>query len=164
MIRSGSFRLIATTVLVGATLLPANADLASSFGMYVYPTKGQTAAQQSAAESECYTSAQQKTGVNPMSAQQQTVQVQQAQGGTLQGGARGAAAGAAIGAIAGDAGQGAAIGAVAGGLLGNRRQREYNAAAQQQAQNQAQAQYQGAMNNFRTAFSACMTAKGYVAK
>jgi len=161
--RSG--RIVPTVIVVLAVAtLPALADLASSFGVYVYPTNGQTAEQQNAAESACYSSAQSKTGFNPAAPPPQTVQAQQVQGGMVSGGARGAAAGAAIGAIAGDAGEGAAIGAVAGGLLGRRRQNEYNATSQQQAQQQAQAQYQGAMNNFRTAFSACMGSKGYVAK
>jgi hypothetical protein len=163
MIRSHRI-LVAAVAAVVFFCAPASADLASSFGVYVYPTQGQTESQQNAAESACYASAQSKTGFNPAAPQTQTVQVQQAQGGLLSGGARGAAGGAAIGAIAGNAGEGAAIGAVAGGLLGVRRQNQYNASAQQQAQQQAQAQYQAQMNNFRTAFSACMNSKGYVAR
>jgi len=150
--------------LLASTILSAYADLASSFGVYVYPTQGQTASQQSAAESQCYSSAVSKSGFNPAAPPPTTVQAQSYQGGGLVGGAHGAAAGAAIGAIAGNAGEGAAIGAVAGGLFGRRRQNEANAQAQQNAQAEANAQYQGGMNNFRTAFSACMNAKGYVAK
>ena len=151
-------------VLVLAVAIPASADLASNFGVYVYPTKGQSESQQAAAESECYSSAQNKTGVNPMAPPAPAPAAPQRQGGLFRGGAGGAAAGAAIGAVAGNAGEGAAIGAVAGGLIGVHRQRAENAQAQQNAQMYSAAQYQGGMENFRTAFSACMSAKGYVAK
>ena len=156
--------IMAAVVIAAAAVLPARADLASNFGVYVYPTKGQSESEQSAAESECYSSAQQKTGVNPMAPPTTAVAAPVQQGGLFRGGAGGAAAGAAIGAVAGNAGEGAAIGAVAGGLFGVHRQRVANVQAQQRAQAYTAAQYQSAMNNFRTAFSACMTAKGYVAK
>lgn len=155
---------VTAVLAILVVVVPASADLASNFGIYVYPEHGQTEQQQSAAESECYNSAQQRTGVNPMAPPPQAQAAPQSQGGLLRGGARGAAAGAAIGAIAGNAGEGAAIGAVAGGLLGHRNQNVQNQQNQQNAQAYANAQYQGGMENFRTAFSACMNAKGYVAK
>jgi len=151
-------------LLTVTTISPANADLASSFGVYVYPTRGQSTYQQSAAESECYSSAESRTRFNPAAPPPTAAPAQTSQGGLFRGGFRGAGAGAAIGAVAGNAGEGAAIGAVAGGLFGIRRQNLENAQAQQYSQLNATWQYQSGMNNFRTAFSACMNAKGYVAR
>ena len=160
---SSSFAALALGMLV-ASAAPAQADLASSFGVYVYPTQGQTPSQQATAESQCYSSAQTRTGVNPMAPPQAPAPAPTQRGGLFRGGFGGAAAGAAIGAIAGNAGEGASIGAVAGGLFGVRRQREANEQSAQTAQLYANAEYQGDMNNFRTAFSACMSAQGYVAR
>jgi hypothetical protein len=154
----------AALLLFAATAVPALADLASNLGIYVYPEHGQSESQQAAAESACYNSAEQKTGVNPMAPPPTAAPAPQVQGGLFRGGARGAAAGAAIGAVAGNAGEGAAIGAVAGGLVGAHRQGQANAQLQYNSQQYTAAQYQGQMNNFRTAFSACMQSKGYVAR
>jgi hypothetical protein len=154
----------AIAVLVVSAPGTARADLASSFGVYVYPTKNQDANQQAAAESECYSSAQNKTGFNPSAPPQAPAQAPTSSGGLFRGGARGAGAGAAIGAVAGNAGEGAAIGAIAGGLFGMHRQKMENEQAAQAAQYNANAAYQGGMSNFRTAFSACMNARGYVAR
>src|SRR5271165_2546131 len=146
-----SLTALTIAMLVASAASPARADLASSFGVYVYPTQGQTPSQQATAESQCYSSAQTRTGVNPMAPPPTPGPAPTSRGGLFRGGARGAGAGAAIGAIAGNAGEGAAIGAVAGGLFGVRRQREENAQAAQAAQSNANALYQGGMNNFRTA-------------
>jgi hypothetical protein len=158
------FAVVAFGTLVALAGAPALADLASNFGVYVYPTQGQTPTQQAAAESACYSSAENRTGVNPSAPPPAPAPAPTSRGGLFRGGAHGAAAGAAIGAIAGNAGEGAAIGAVAGGLFGVRRQSAENEQASQNAQSFANAEYQGDMNNFRTAFSACMSAKGYVAR
>lgn len=160
--RSPSFAI--AFILIGGMVLPARADLASNFGVYVYPTQGQSANQQSTTEADCYSSAQNRTGFNPMEPPQSPAPAPTARGGLFRGGAGGAAAGAAIGAIAGNAGEGASIGAVAGGLFGMRRQRMENEQSQQRAQANASAAYQSSMSSFRAAFSACMDAKGYVAQ
>jgi predicted lipid-binding transport protein (Tim44 family) len=154
---------IATAALLACTL-PASADLASSFGVYVYPESNQSAYQQNEAESACYASAQSRTGFNPAAPPPPSAPAPTQQHGFLRGGAGGAAAGTLIGAIAGNAGEGAAIGAVAGGLFGFHRQKEENQQAQQNAQASSNAQYEQGMNNFRSAFSACMNSKGYVAR
>ncbi len=120
----------------------------SVLGVYVYPRNGQSESQQAAAESQCYTSAEQQTGVYPNGGAP-TPQP----GGAVKGAARGAAGGAAIGAIAGNAGAGAGAGAVAGAVRGRR-----------VAQSQSQAQHQQRMDALRRAFSACMDAKGYSVK
>jgi outer membrane lipoprotein SlyB len=155
-------------------------------GLYAYPGKGQGKDQQLIDESECYYSAQQQSGVNPeMGAPQapssgdvQAAQAQaaesapQAKGGRAKGAARGAVGGAVVGGIAGDAGTGAAVGATLGTVRGGRQQRKANEASKQQAADQAgaqmqqehqnqQAAYKQEMDNFKRAFSACMTARGY---
>jgi len=144
---------------------PAWADLASNFGVYAYPTNGQSPAQQNSDEAACYDSAQSRTGYTPGAPQYAApASPPPKRHGFLRGAAGGAAGGAAIGAIAGNAGEGAAIGAIAGGLFGRRRERQEEQQSQQQAQSQAQAQTQQRLTSFQTAFSACMTARGYVAK
>ena len=96
------------------------AAVTAKVGMYVFPAKGQDAAQQDKDQSDCYTWAVQQSGVDPLN----PPKVEAAQvptgpdGAAIRGSARGAAGGAAIGAICGDAGKGAAIGAVAGALQG----------------------------------------------
>lgn len=93
------------------------------------------------------------------------------QGGVVRDAAGGAALGAIGGAIAGDAGKGAAIGAASATLFGGvkRNQRKSEEAAwrqqQQQQQDQQQAAYQqqiNAMSNdYRRAYSVCMSARNY---
>jgi hypothetical protein len=169
----------------------ASSSPAKSIGMFAYPKNQQSADQQLKDETECYSSAKQQTGVDPQapppaapSAEEQKATQEQAakqaagstpKGGAVKGSAKGAAGGAAIGAIAGDAGTGAAIGATAGAVRGRRQQKkaqkeagqqaaQQTAQAQQQAQGNANAQYQGALDTFRRAFSACMDARAYSVK
>jgi len=151
--------LLALFVLLGA------GELSSLFGVYAYPAKGQSQAQQANDESVCYKSARSKTGVDPANLPPATAQTATVhQGGAVRGAAGGAAGGAAIGAIAGNAGQGAAIGAAAGALLGRGRQNAMNNAERHYAQASAQAQHSQSINNFRRAFAACIESKGYTVK
>ena len=132
-------------------------------GMYVYPSKGQTADQQNTDESDCYTWAVQQSGYDPINPTQ--VQAKQVQGNaaasTVVGSGGGAAVGAAIGAVCGDAGKGAAIGAISGAVLGHRRGRMEQQAAQGQANQQASQTNQNLVDGFKKAYSACLTGKGY---
>ncbi|MGO9949584.1 MAG: hypothetical protein ACLPWG_22415 [Steroidobacteraceae bacterium] len=152
--------------------------LAATLSVYAFPGSGQTSAQQSQDETECYKWAEQETGHDPfqldrLAAQQQqqaAQQQQQAQQVTAGAGAKGAlggaAGGAAIGAIAGDAGKGAAIGAGVG-LIANRARTQSKAQqSQQQAQqSQAAAKMTAAqITDFKKAFSACLEAKKYTVK
>ncbi|MGN6731167.1 MAG: hypothetical protein ACTHMB_04250, partial [Candidatus Binatia bacterium] len=130
----------------------------------VYPAKGQSAAQQSKDDAECYAWAKQNTGIDP-AAVASTPPPQQtgpATGGgqRVRGAARGAAGGAAIGAIAGDAGAGAGIGAIAGTMVGGRQARQQRDAGNQQAV----AQQQDLINTFYRGFGACMEGRGYTIK
>ena len=148
--------------------------------LFIYPTKGQNAQQQSRDKYECHTWAVQQTGfdpANPQSAQpsvQATApppQAQPPQGGLLRGAGRGAALGAVGGAIAGDAGKGAAIGAATGALFGGFRRRDQmrqqEFAQQQYQQQQQQMQRQQAQkqsqehSSYNRAMSACLSGRGY---
>ena len=154
-------------------------SLASSLQIYVFPSAGQAADQQSKDEAECYQWAVTNTGSDPFdvqkqqaadaaqtqAAEQQASQV--ARGSGTRGAVRGAAGGALIGAIAGDTGKGAAIGAGVGLIGGRARGKAHQAQAEQQVQSQgAQAQQasQAEIDNFHKAFSACLEGKNYIVK
>lgn len=155
-------------------------SLAGTLGIYVFPSKGQDAKQQSEDESACYQWAVTNSGVDPFNAQKQqeataqqgaAAQQQAAQAGAGSG-AKGAVGGAAVGALvgeigSGDAGRGAAWGAAVGLLAGRRRARMEQAEAQQQAAVQTvetQQATQAQIDGFKKAFSACMEGKQYIAK
>jgi hypothetical protein len=148
----------------------AQQSLASTLNVYVFPTAGQDAQQQSIDEGTCYNWAVQNTGSDPFAlqkqAQQQQQQTQQAQqqaqhvgaGAGAQGAVGGAAAGALIGAIAGDA---------AGLLAGRSAGRHARASATQQATQQgqqAQAATAQQIDNFKKAFSVCLEGNNYMVK
>src|SRR5271166_5483553 len=146
--------------------------LAATLKVYAFPGAGQTAAQQSQDETECYTWAGQETGLDPFhianqAAQQQQAAQQSKSGSAAKGAVAGAAGGALIGAIAGNAGKGAAIGAGVG-AIGNRARAESqaNQASQQAAQQSLVATKTSAaqMTEFKKAFSACLEAKKYTVR
>ena len=167
----------AQTALISAP--SGTQTLAATIKVFAFPSAGQTPAQQSVDETECYNWAVRQTGNDPFriasqaAAQQQQAaqQMQQAQqstsGSAVRGAVGGAAGGAAIGAIAGNAGRGAAIGAGVG-AIGNRAraQGQAQAASQQAAQRSAGAARasNAQMNEFRKAFSACLEAKKYMVR
>jgi len=167
-------------VCSGAALAQSGTKtLASTIDVYVFPTDGQDAQQQSIDEAACYDWAVQNTGSDPFDlqkqAQQQQQQGQQAQkqaqavgaGAGVRGAAGGAATGALIGAIAGDTGKGAAYGAAAGLLMGRSAGRYARSSATQQAQQQSQQAQQATaeqIENFKKAFSVCLEASDYLVK
>ena len=173
---------LAAPVSLFAQMAPASSgqkSLAATMNIYAFPTKGQSASQQSEDEAACYQFAVQNTGVDPFQLQQQAAAQQQqaaaaqqqaaqaGQGAAAAGAVKGAAAGALIGSVAHGAssGEGAAYGAAAGLLIGHRRQKEAQQQAQQQAAAQSAAIQQGTqeqMTNFKKAFSVCMQAKNYM--
>jgi len=159
---------------------PADQSLASTLNVYVFPSKGQAADQQSQDESACYQWAVQNSGVDPFELQKQQQQQQQqaeqqqqqiasaGRGAGVKGAVGGAAAGALIGEIADDdAGKGAAYGAAAGAIISRRgakrAQKEASQEVQQQGQ-QAQATSSQERTNFNNAFSVCLEGKGYLVK
>jgi hypothetical protein len=181
MITAVLILLVAAGMLVLAQTQPASGKtLAATMNVYVFPTQGQNAEQQSKDENECYNWAVQNVGTDPFAlakqSEQQKQQAAQAQQQAAQAGkgagATGAVKGAAVGALIGevgsdDAGKGAAYGAAAGLIAGRRR----GAAAQQQAQQQAKSQSAAAqqgtaeqLDNFKKAFSVCLEGKKYMVK
>ena len=154
-------RAIQITIGLAALSLPFVAEAQKPI---VYPAKGQSAAQQSKDDSECYAWAKQNTGIDP-AAVASTPPPQQtgpAVGGgeRARGALRGAAGGAAIGAIAGDAGAGAGIGAITGTMVGGRQARQSRDARNQQAVTHQQ----DLINTFYRGFGACMEGRGYTIK
>ncbi len=173
--------LVSVPVLAQGTAAPvAQKTLAATMNVYVFPTTGQDAAQQSTDEAACYTWAVQNTGTDPFELAKSTEQAQkeaeqkkqaaaaQSHGAGAKGAVRGAAMGALIGEIASDdAGEGAAYGAAAGMIASRRRSR----ARQQQQTQSAEAEVQQtkkvnaeAAVNFKKAFSVCLEAKKYMVK
>jgi len=172
-------------LVLAAAALPVAASsqtqsLGSTMEVYVFPSSGQEAGQQSKDESECYNWAVSNVGTDPFDlAKQEQADAQQAQaeqqaaqqagqGSGARGAVRGAAAGALIGEIANDdASEGAAWGAAAGAVRGRRKGREAQQQAQQQAAAQAEDREEATeeqLTNFKNAFSVCLEAKEYMVK
>ena len=159
---------------------PAQKTLAATINVYVFPTKGQPASQQSQDEAACYTWAVQNVGTDQFELQkkseqqqQQTAQAEQqiaeaGKGAGAKGAVGGAAAGALIGEIASDdPGAGAAYGALAGAIIARRRTHEAKEQASQQVEQQSQQATQATqqqMDNFKKAFSVCLEAKDYLVR
>ena len=146
----------------------------ASLGLAVYPGSGQDATQQSKDEGECYSWAQQQTGIDPTAAPAPVAAADVPKGGAVKGAARGAAKGATVGAISDnnhivdeghlDAGEGAKAGAAAGAVKGRRAQKKAGKQAEAQATQAAQAQDAGAKDTFKKAWGACLGGRGYSVK
>jgi hypothetical protein len=98
-------------------LLATEANTQNS-SLYVYPSKGQSQAQQDRDKYECHSWAVSQSGFDASKAQMTSTNQQQPQGHVARGAARGAALGAVGGAIAGNAGTSAAAGASDGRTRG----------------------------------------------
>ena len=147
-------------------LLVAAAFAASSVfaQQYVYPAKGQSAAQQKKDEGECHSWAvgQSKYDpANPPPPPQAATPPTPATGTTPGAGLRGAAAGAVVGEIAGG---NASSGAAAGAVVARSASRRRNAAAADQGQQQAAQQQQAGLQSYQKARAACLEGKGYTIK
>ncbi|MDF3014401.1 MAG: hypothetical protein K0Q78_2605 [Cellvibrio sp.] len=180
-----SFKFITATalfVLAGATTAqtPPPKSLSASVGVAVFPAKGQTAAQQSQDEGECFTWSKTQTGFDPLNPAASAPPAQATPAATtpppggqrVRGAARGAAAGAVIGEVVEDEStKGAQVGATLGVLKGGAESRRQKAEAQQQAtqqQQQVTQQQQTATQEqaslFNKGFGACLESKGYTVK
>ncbi len=143
-------RKTATLVLAGALI--ASTTLAQD--LFVYPQKGQDAAQMDKDKFECYQWARQQTGVDPVQGAPAPAQQQSTVG---RGVARGAVGGLAISNIAGGSGRrGAAAGAAIGGVRSGVQDNRQRSAAQQSA---AQSQ-----QSYNRAYGACLEGRGYTVK
>jgi hypothetical protein len=176
------FRFPFFAALIGFPLFAATA-LAQSGGIYIYPARGQSQAQQNRDQYECHSWAVQQTGFDPSRPAPATMAAAPppnayapntyppSQRHVLRGAGRGAALGAVGGAIAGDAGKGAAAGAAMGGLVGGfrrrdeRRQQYAQQQYEQQQYMQQQYAHQASQQNQRVAYqramAACLQGRGY---
>ena len=171
--------LLAAAASAGAQQAPPAPSVAASVGVLAYPAKGQTAAQQTTDETECYDWSKTQSGYDPKApppapapAQAAAAEQPAATGARARGAVRGAAAGAVIGEVAdNDAGGGAAVGATVGVVAGGRQARkaqeqQKQAAAQQQqaSAEQAKASQQALADTFKKGMSACLESRGYTVK
>src|SRR6267378_1653583 len=147
---------IPSLVLILVVML-ISGDSANAQELYVYPTKGQSQAQQDKDRYECHTWAVQQTGIDPSKpstmtsgGSESTQPYQPSQRHVAKGAGRGAA-------------MGAVGGAAMGGLAGGFRRRDER---KQQANDQA-ANANAATANQRTAYNramaACLQGRGYTA-
>jgi len=172
-----------TTLLVGISNVSAGGI---GGGAYAYPAADQSQEQMQKDSFGCHNWAVQQTGFDPTRnyAPPPTYASspppgssgyfgsgETGEGGVMKDAAGGAALGAIGGAIAGNAGKGAAIGALAGGLFGGARRssRKSEERRWQDHQRQQQAQQQQAFqrelnarsDDYRRAYSVCMSSRNY---
>ena len=167
-----------TTLLVGISNVSA-AGIGG--GAYTYPAAGQSQEQMQKDSFECHNWSVQQTGFDPTRSYAPPPTYSSApppssgsgfgSGGAGRDLAGGAALGAIGGAIAGNAGKGAAIGALAGGLFGGARRssRKKEEERWQEHQRQQQAQQQQAFqrevnartDDYRRAYTVCMSSRNY---
>ena len=154
--------------------------LGSTMEVFVFPTTGQDAGQQSVDEASCYDWAASNTGNDPfnlakeaesdeeLAAAEMQAAESTGQGAGARGALRGAAAGALISEVShGDNSEGAAIGAAAGAIRGRRQASHAKAEATDHAEQNAEdreAENEGDLLNFKKAFSVCLEAKDYMVK
>ena len=178
--------------IAGATFLIAigNASAAGiGGGAHAYPAEGQSQDQLRKDTFECHNWSVANTGYDPTKTYRAPTTYSSApptgssgyfgsgetgEGGVMKDAAGGAALGAIGGAIAGNAGMGAAIGALSGSLFGgakrSSRKSEEARWREQQAQQQAQQQqaFQQEINarndEYRRAYSACMSSRKYTVR
>lgn len=123
-----------------------------------YPARGQSPAQQSRDDGECYVWAKQSTGIDPAAVAGAPPQQPSGASPVGKGMVGGALGGALVGEIAGGhSGEGAAIGALVGSRRGVQQQQQQQ---KQVAAQQSQAQQQR-LNTYYRAYGACMSGRGY---
>lgn len=163
-------------ISLGSIAHAQSQSLSSVMGVTVFPADAQDSTQQGIDEAECYSWAENDSGVDPFEIQKQQdameqqtdAQIAAAEGAQGGGGlVRGAAAGAVVGEIAdNDVGHSAAVGAAIGGVANRRRNKKAQAQAEQAAQQAASNQQatEAQIEQFMKGFTACMEAKNYIAK
>ena len=151
----------------------ASPSLASQNGLFVFPAKGQDAAQQATDESQCYDWTKTQTGYDPKAPPAQAAAPAETDDGPkgerIKGAARGAAAGAVIGEVANDdASEGAKVGAAAGVVAGGHRTRKDRRDQREKAEEQAKADTKATQtaqaDTFKRGFSGCLESRGYTVK
>lgn len=150
----------------GGALWAQQQSVAVSLGLFVYPSNGQLTEKQTIDEQECYTWAQQTTGINPSSPPASQRPAAATQEDTAQAaastGVRSAARNVLIAnATDNDWEEAAAIGLVFGSARGARNSRRRNEQAQKEAVAQQAQTSQQQVQQFKNAFSACIEGRGY---
>lgn len=152
--------------LICSPSLLAQQSVASSLGLFVYPSGGQAADKQATDEQECYDWASQTTGIDPSSPPASERPAAAAQEDTAQAaaatGMRSAARNVLIAnATDNDWEEAAAIGLVFGSSRGAKHSRARNAQAQKEAVAQQQQASTQQVDQFKKAFSACIEGRDY---
>lgn len=144
-----------------------DSSLASSVGLYVYATESQDSERQSQDDYECYRSAKTKSAFDPLNPQiRPQVADSSIESRAGKESAKDVAGGAAVGAVIGeigqnDPGEGAAIGGFLGAIRAYRKNKAYKQRQERLAELQIDAEIEHNRINFKNAFSACLSARGY---
>ena len=154
-------------VLTCGLLMSSASANAQTGDLYIYPSKGQSQAQQDKDRYECHSWAVQQTGFDPSrppssnASAGQGQAYQPSQPHVVKGAARGAALGAVGGAITGNAGKGAAAGAAMGGVAGGFRRIDERRQHANDQQTQSQAASSNGRTSYNRAMAACLQGRGY---
>ena len=166
-----SVRVVLAGVLIVTAASVGPADAAQE--LYIYPSKGQSAARQDRDKYDCYNWAKGQTGFDPMAPPTARTppppsKHKSVAGGAIGGAMLGAGVGAVGGAVAGGkAGKGAKIGTATGGLLGGMSAAGQNQQASQNRRDWERQEANRYANNraqYNRAFSTCMEGRGYAVK
>jgi len=142
-------------------------SLASSVGLHVYPKENQDVEQQAQDDYECYRSARGRTGFDPLNPQpRREVAESEIESRAGKESVKDIAGGAAVGAVIGeigqnDPGEGAAIGGFLGAIRAYKKNKSYKARQHRQAELRVDSEIEYQRLDFKNAFSACLSARGY---
>ena len=148
----------------------AESTLADSLGLHVYPKKNQDVEQQTRDDYDCYRSAKNKTGFDPLNPGARPLVAQseiESRAGkeSVKDVAGGAAVGAVIGEIGqNDPGEGAAIGGFLGAIRAYKKNKSHKERQRTQAERRIDTEIQHSRLEFEDAFSACLDARGYAVR
>jgi hypothetical protein len=166
--------MVCVRLVIGATVVAAlGVGPVRAQEMFIYPSKGQSAAQQDKDKYSCYSWAKGQTGFDPMAPPTTRTPPpsgghKSVAGGAVGGAMLGAGVGALGGAVAGGkAGKGAKIGTATGGLLGGMSAAGQNQQASQNRRDwerQEANRYANARAQYNRAFATCMEGRGYAVK
>jgi len=151
----------------GQETVLTESSLSSSIGLYVYPRENQDIEQQSRDDYECYGSAKSRTDFDPLNPQiRPRVAESEIESRASKESVKDVAGGAAVGAVIGeigrnDAGEGAAIGGFLGAIRAYKKNKSYRERQQRQAELRIDAEIEHNRLDFKNAFSACLSARGY---
>jgi len=148
------------SLLIGAVVIGGIVGPASAYEQFVYPSRGQSPAQQEQDERQCRQWAIEQTGFDPDQPPPRAEPSAPPPPGLFGGAFGGAALGAIGGAIGGNAGKGAAIGAGIGALFGGIRRHRY-AQEQEYYADQRYSAYLAQRHDYYRAKDACLTGRGY---